>query len=159
MPGFFSQQSGDDGVLSRTGTQNQNLHALTLPALVASVWTMGARKIPEAVGQDALSSWVTGNHDSEVTQTAVRYSLQLLASVAPGSSVEVRVPPYGAVQVIQGPSHSRGTPSAVVETSPEVWLALVTGALSWEGASSSGAVQASGVRSDLSAWLPLVPLP
>lgn len=120
---------------------------------------MGARKISEVVGQDALSSWVKGERSNEVTQTAVRYSLQVLASVAPGSSVEVRVPPHGAVQVIHGPSHSRGTPSAVVETTPDVWLALVTGALSWEGASLSGAVQASGVRSDLSAWLPLVPLP
>jgi len=120
---------------------------------------MGARKISDAVGREALVSWVRGYRNDEVTQTAVRYSLQVLASVAPGSSVEVRVPPYGAVQVIQGPNHSRGTPSAVVETTPDVWLALVTGALLWESASSSGVVQASGVRSDLSAWLPLVPLP
>jgi len=120
---------------------------------------MGARKIADTVGRDAVSSWVAGARDDGVTHTAVRYSLQLLAAVAPGSSVEVRVPPCGAVQIIEGPSHSRGTPSAVVETTPETWLSLATGVLAWEVATASGLVQASGLRSDLSGWLPLVPLP
>lgn len=120
---------------------------------------MGARKISDTAGQEALSHWVSGRHDAEATATAVRYSLQVLRALAPGSSVEVRVPPYGAVQVIQGPTHTRGTPSAVVEATPDTWLRLVTGALVWEGAVAEGLIQASGVRSDLSAWLPLLPLP
>lgn len=102
---------------------------------------------------------MSGHRDGEITPTAVRYSLQVLRGLAPGSSVEVRVPPYGAVQVIEGPNHTRGTPSAVVETTPDTWLSLVTGALLWESAVANGLVQASGVRSDLSAWLPLLPLP
>ncbi len=120
---------------------------------------MGARKISDTVGQDAVSQWVAGHRDTEVTATAVRYSLQILRAVAPGSSVEVRVPPHGAVQVIEGPTHTRGTPSAVVETTPDEWLSLVTGALAWDSAVAKGLIQASGVRSDLSAWLPLLPLP
>ncbi len=120
---------------------------------------MGKRKISDTVGHDAISSWVAGQRGTEVTATAVRYSLQVLKVVAPGSSVEVRVPPYGAAQVIQGPAHTRGTPSAVVETTPDTWLGLATGALLWDSAVETGLIQASGVRSDLSAWLPLRPLP
>jgi hypothetical protein len=120
---------------------------------------MGKRKISDTVGHDAISSWVAGQRGTEVTATAVRYSLQVLKAAAPGSSVEVRVPPYGAAQVIQGPAHTRGTPSAVVETTPDTWLGLATGALLWDSAVANGLIQASGVRSDLSAWLPLRPLP
>lgn len=120
---------------------------------------MGARKISESVGQDAISAWVAGHRDTEVTATAVRYTLQMLRALAPGSSVEVRVPPYGAVQVVEGPSHTRGTPSAVVETTPDTWLSLATGALLWDSALANGLIQASGARSNLSAWLPVLPLP
>lgn len=87
--------------------------------------------------------------------TAVRYTLEELATGAPGRSVEVRVPPYGAVQCIEGPRHTRGTPTNVVETDAETWLALATGALSWSQAEASGAVRSSGIRADLSAYLPL----
>jgi len=120
---------------------------------------MGARKISVELGQRAVSSWVAGNRDREIMAAAVRYSLQILRNQAPGSSVEVRVPPYGAVQIIEGPTHTRGTPSAVVETNPETWLALATGGVSFSAALDSGLVQASGVRSDLSAWLPCLPVP
>lgn len=87
--------------------------------------------------------------------TAVRFTLEELADVAPGHAVEVRVPPWGAVQCVEGPRHTRGTPPNVVETDPETWLGLATGAIGWSGAVHDGRVSASGERSDISALLPL----
>ena len=89
--------------------------------------------------------------------TAVRYLLQLLVEKAPGGSVEVRVPPFGAVQVIEGPRHTRGTPPNVVETDPATWIALATGKERWVDAAASGRIRASGIRADLSDLLPLRP--
>ncbi|MFS0734295.1 sterol carrier family protein [Microbacterium sp. 1P10UB] len=89
--------------------------------------------------------------------TAVRYLLQLLAEKAPGHAVEVRVPPFGAVQVIEGPRHTRGTPPNVVETDALTWIALATGTEKWADAAASGRILASGVRADLTAVLPLRP--
>ncbi len=87
---------------------------------------------------------------------AVRLSLRTLQQLAPGHSVEVRVPPFAAVQCVTGPQHTRGTPPNVVETDPYTWLALVTGDLTWERALERGDVQASGPRADLARWLPLL---
>ena len=87
--------------------------------------------------------------------TAVRYLLQELSAAVPGNSVEVRVPPFGAVQCLEGPGHTRGTPPNVVEMSPAVWLALATGERMWSTAVAAGDVQASGSRADLSAYLPV----
>jgi hypothetical protein len=87
--------------------------------------------------------------------TAVRYTLQLLAEHAEGNTVEVRVPPFGAVQCIAGPRHTRGTPPNVVETDAHTWLALATGAEAWSIALASGRVAASGSRADLSDVLPV----
>jgi len=84
-----------------------------------------------------------------------KHYLALLAAKAPGYSVEVRVPPFGAVQAVEGGRHTRGTPRAVVETDPGTWIALAEGALTWDEAIGSGAVHASGERTDLSAYLPL----
>ncbi|WDG17945.1 sterol carrier family protein [Microbacterium sp. Clip185] len=89
--------------------------------------------------------------------TAVRYLLQLLAEKAPGHTVEVRVPPFGAVQIIEGPRHTRGTPPNVVETDARTWIALATGAQSWSDAAAAGLIRASGTRSDVSDLLPLRP--
>ena len=89
--------------------------------------------------------------------TAVRYLLQLLDEKAPGNSVEVRVPPFGAVQVIQGPRHTRGTPPNVVEMDAATWIAVSTGAEAWADAASSGRIQASGTLADLAGVLPLRP--
>ncbi len=86
---------------------------------------------------------------------AVRFSLEELAAQAPGRSVEVRVPPFGAVQCIEGPRHTRGTPTNVVETDAATWLLLVTGRHTWEQARAAGSISASGQRSDLSAYFPL----
>ncbi|CAM5784387.1 Bacterial SCP orthologue domain-containing protein OS=Cellulomonas persica OX=76861 GN=CPE01_10630 PE=4 SV=1 [Cellulomonas persica] len=85
----------------------------------------------------------------------MRFTLEELAEVAPGNSVEVRVPPDGAVQAVAGPRHTRGTPPNVVETDPQTWLELATGALAWPDALADGRVHASGERADLSDWLPL----
>lgn len=87
---------------------------------------------------------------------AVRLTLRTLEGTAPGRSVEVRVPPFGAVQCVPGPKHTRGTPPNVVETDPHTWLSLVTGRFSWQEAVADGLVSASGARADLSHWLPLL---
>ena len=91
----------------------------------------------------------------EAVATAVRFTLEELATLAPGRSVEVRVPPYAAVQCIAGPVHRRGTPPSVVETDPVTWLKVATGELAWADALATGLVLASGERAALEQWLPL----
>lgn len=85
----------------------------------------------------------------------VKDALARFAAAAPGRSVEIRVPPYGAVQAVPGAEHRRGTPRAVVECDGRTWLDLVAGDLSWDEAVADGRVHASGERSDLSEYLPL----
>jgi len=120
---------------------------------------VAARRISDDAGTEALRRWGEGVHTPDDEALAVRFTLQILRQKAPGSSVEVRVPPWGAVQAIDGPTHTRGTPPAVVEMAPAVWLAIATGSATFERQLSEGLISASGERSDLSAWLPLVPLP
>ena len=93
--------------------------------------------------------------DAAGTRTAVRATLGWIAQVHPGRSVEIRVPPQGAVQAIEGPRHTRGTPPNVVEMNAATWLSLVTGELAWAQAVADGRVRASGSRADLSGVLPL----
>jgi Bacterial SCP ortholog len=118
------------------------------------------RRIDPTQGRDAVLAWHASPDevDRRTLATAVRYTLEELGLLAPGRSVEVRVPPFGAVQVIEGPRHTRGTPTNVVEMDASTWLALATGGLSWGDAEESGALRASGQRADLAAYLPLVPL-
>lgn len=121
---------------------------------------MAARKIDAEQGRAAVLAWCADpSVGRRIVATAVRFSLQELELQAPGRSVEVRVPPYGAVQVITGLAHRRGTPPNVVELSADSWLKLVVGDLTWDAAADSGLVSASGSRSDLSAYLPLLPRP
>lgn len=89
------------------------------------------------------------------TKALVKHYLAVLEERAPGRSVEVRVPPYAAVQAVPGVRHTRGTPPAVIETDAETWLAVATGRTTWAEALASGKVAASGERTDLSAYLPL----
>jgi hypothetical protein len=90
---------------------------------------------------------------------AVRLTARTLAAAAPGASVEVRIPPFVAVQCVFGPRHTRGTPPNVVETDPRTWLLLATGLLQLTEASAAGAVQLSGSRAgEIQTWLPLVRL-
>ena len=118
---------------------------------------MPTRRIDTADGRAALAAVVAGDAARPQQATAVRYLLQLLDEKAPGNSVEVRVPPFGAVQVVQGPRHTRGTPPNVVEMNAATWIAVATGAETWADAVADGRVSASGVRADLADLLPLRP--
>ncbi|MBT2549578.1 sterol carrier family protein [Arthrobacter sp. ISL-65] len=134
------------------------------------------RRIDPASGKAALNEWAAGAvalSDAapavpavrailaapavprSVIATAVRYSLEEVTARAPGNSVEVRVPPFGVTQCVEGPRHTRGTPPNVIECDAATWLAMVTGRLSWADAVGAGRVAASGLRADLSALLPL----
>lgn len=119
---------------------------------------MAARRIDPVAGAAAVAAWrgTDGRPPERATVAlAVRYTLQVLADAVPGRSVEVRVPPYGVVQCIEGPRHTRGTPPNVVETDPATWLDLATGATTWAAATGAGRLRAGGQRADLSPWLPL----
>jgi hypothetical protein len=115
------------------------------------------RRTDPADGRAALAVWRADPEGvpTQARRTAVRFTLEELAELAPGNAVEVRVPPDGAVQAVEGPRHTRGTPPNVVETDAQTWLALVTGALTWEEAAADGRIRASGERADLREWLPL----
>jgi hypothetical protein len=90
---------------------------------------------------------------------AVRLTARTLAAEAPGASVEVRIPPFVAVQCIAGPRHTRGTPPNVVEADPRTWLLLATGLLEVADATATGAVRLSGSRAgEVAGWLPMVRL-
>ncbi len=103
----------------------------------------------------ALERFRTGEAERSDLKLLTKHFLALLVQRAPGRSVEVRVPPYGAVQAVEGGTHTRGTPRAVVETDPATWIAVATGSLRWTDAVGEGRVRASGERTDLSAHLPL----
>ncbi len=113
------------------------------------------RRTDPADGRAALAVWRADPTSVAARRVAVRFTLEELADVAPGHAVEVRVPPDGAVQAVEGPRHTRGTPPNVVETDPQTWLELATGALAWADAVAAGRVSASGERADLTEHLPL----
>lgn len=115
------------------------------------------RRTDPAAGRAALDAWRADPDalDRRTLATAVRHTAALLEERAPGRSVEVRVPPFAAVQCVEGPVHRRGTPPAVVETDAQTWLALATGGLGWAAAVAEGRVRVSGQRTDLAAYLPL----
>jgi len=103
---------------------------------------------------DAIKAATTalGNmQDDELVASGVRTSLDWFATEHPGRAVEVRVPPFRAVQILGGTTHRRGIPPAVVEMSAQTWLELFTQKLTWIDAVSSGKIFASGERSDLTA--------
>jgi len=93
--------------------------------------------------------------DPITLRDSVRELLAELRTRAPGRSVEVRIPPYGAIQCVEGPRHTRGTPPNVVETDSITWVEIATGRKSWHEAVTAGKIRASGVRADLSGYLPL----
>jgi len=120
---------------------------------------MARRRIKDTDGASAIAAVRASgleSADETMLATACRYLLEELAERAPGNSVEVRVPPYGATQCIEGPRHTRGTPPNTVEMNPDVWFALATGAMSWSQALAEAKVLASGTRADLSEVLPLI---
>ena len=93
--------------------------------------------------------------DRDAERAAVNAVLARVQAVAPGRSVELRIPPYAAVQIVDGPAHRRGTPSAVVEMDATALLGLADGTLDWVELVESGRVRASGERSNLRALFPL----
>ena len=174
---FFvlSKKSQDDGVFARPGPKNENLHPSRV--LLRSTRFGGhlhsltdhirgqtrdvpMPKISDADGRTALMTVrdaLGAGQTPDRTQLALtsRWLLQRLERESPGNSVEVRVPPFGAVQFVEGPRHTRGTPPNVVEMDARTFVALATGSLAWVAGVSAGAIRASGIRSDISAFFPL----
>jgi uncharacterized protein (TIGR03083 family) len=94
--------------------------------------------------------------DRGALAVACRMLTAILAERVPGHTVEVRVPPYAAVQCVDGPRHTRGTPANVVETDAVTWIELATGRMSWAQAMAAGRISASGERADISEHLPVL---
>ena len=105
--------------------------------------------VEEALGHD--------EHTRQELKLLSKHFLAVLSIRAPGHSVEVRVPPYAAAQVIPGVRRTRGTPPAVVELDGATWVALATGRETWADALAEGKIRASGQRADLTPYLPLLP--
>lgn len=103
----------------------------------------------------AVTRVLSGTYEKADLALAVRGLAERLAEVAPGRHVELRVPPYAAVQCVEGPRHARGTPPNVVEAEPLAFVELCTGVLAWPDAARDGRVRTWGDRADLSGWLPL----
>jgi uncharacterized protein (TIGR03083 family) len=127
---------------------------------VVQQWT-GAHTLYDAVRFRLVEGVVHGydlgiDPDPIAQRVAVKALVEVLSARAPGHAVELRVPPYTAVQVVEGPRHTRGTPPNVVEMGPLAFLDLATGRAAWADAVADGRVRASGARADLSAWLPLL---
>lgn len=121
---------------------------------------MAKARIDDAVGAAAVRDATTAIDGGEsaprtVTATAVRWLLQVMADAEPGATVEVRVPPFGAVQFREGLSHTRGTPPNVVETDAATFIRLATGRLTWPDAVTQALVSASGSRADLTGYVPV----
>ena len=87
---------------------------------------------------------------------SVKATLALLVAKNPGRAIEVRIPPYSAVQCGEGPTHTRGTPPNVIEMDADTWLALANGETNWAAAKATGKINASGARADLTDYLPLL---
>jgi uncharacterized protein (TIGR03083 family) len=121
---------------------------------------IATRLLDLVVHTDDLSRSLPSIEPAPITREAsaavTRMLAEILAAQSPGRSVELRVPPFVAVQAIEGPRHTRGTPPNTVETDPLTWLRLATGRTGWTGSVASGAVRASGTRADLSAYLPVL---
>ena len=126
---------------------------------------MARARIDEAVGLRAAHEFaaIVGEREDAANlarstrATAVRYLLQALSDRAPGASVEVRIPPFGAVQCIEGPGHTRGTPPNVVEMDAATWVALACGVKGWHELVEAGRIHASGTRADeVARFLPVI---
>ena len=121
----------------------------------------GVRNPPsQEEGLKALSKYLEIEHknqlDKDSLRTLIKYLLEILHKKVPGNSVEVRIPPFAAIQIIEGTTHRRGTPPAVIEISPEIFIQISLGEITWEKALTQGLIQASGQRTDLTEHFPLV---
>jgi hypothetical protein len=113
-------------------------------------------RLRPAAAADVAEALAADSRTDEQTKLLVKHFLAVLSTRSPGRSVEVRVPPYAAVQAIPGVRHTRGTPPAVVETDAATWIGLATGSMTWGDAEQAGLLRASGERADLSPYLPLM---
>ena len=113
------------------------------------------RRTDPAAGRAAIATWRDDPTNRRARATAVRFTLEEIAEIEPGHAVEIRIPPDGAVQAIEGPRHTRDTPPNVVETDPQTWLGIVTGEIDWADAVADGRLRASGTRADISRLFPL----
>lgn len=145
-------------VIERIGLRDQVVATRRVPVRLADY--LLTRVIEVAVHADDFARSVAGTAPPsvprDVNPLATRALLEVLAERAPGRSVEVRVPPYAAVQCVAGPRHTRGTPPNVVEMAPHVWLRLAAGRTTWADEVAAGSVAASGERADLTSLLPLL---
>ena len=121
----------------------------------------GVRNPPsQKEGLNALSKYLEIEHknqlDKDSLRTLIKYLLEILHKKVPGNSVEVRIPPFAAIQIIEGTTHRRGTPPAVIEINPEIFIQISLGEITWEKALTQGLIQASGQRTDLTEHFPLV---
>jgi hypothetical protein len=126
---------------------------------MAGTAPIAAEQLRAAV--DPVRAWLAGEAEQPpraVVGAAVKTSARWLSQQVPGRSVELRIPPHVAVQFIEGPRHTRGTPPNVIETDAATWLRLASGQVRWADAVAEGKVVASGNRADLSPHLPLRPL-
>lgn len=115
------------------------------------------RRIPLDDGRVAVRAVLAGADDRATIALATRYLLEQLAEESEGHTVEVRVPPFGAVQAVEGPRHTRGTPPSVVEADPITWLRLATGRATWAQTAATGRLRASGERAiSLAGQLPVL---
>jgi hypothetical protein len=113
------------------------------------------RRIAPDDGRTAVRAVLAGADDRATVALATRFLLEQLAEESEGHTVEVRVPPFGAVQAVEGPRHTRGTPPNVIEMDAATWIALATGGLTWDRAVADLRVTASGQRATLAGNLPL----
>jgi hypothetical protein len=124
-------------------------------SVAASGYRAGVPRLAPADPAAVAEALARGERTREDLKLLSKHFLAVLSAKAPGRSVEVRVPPYAAAQVLPGVRHTRGTPPAVVELDAATWIALATGETSWAQAMAEGRVRASGERADLSPYLPL----
>ncbi|MFB7383368.1 sterol carrier family protein [Kitasatospora purpeofusca] len=125
--------------------------------LLSDMWV--TRLVETVVHADDLADAVgiaDFPHEKQAVAAVTRLLADAFADRAPGGAVELRVPPYAVVQAVEGPRHTRGTPPNVVETDPLTWIRLATGRADWADAVDSAAVTASGERSDLGTYLPVL---
>ena len=116
--------------------------------------------VSQTQGLNALNKYFSikdlNQLDKETKKTLVKFLLEKLHSKVPGNSVEVRIPPFAAIQIIEGTTHKRGTPPAVIEMNPETFIKISLGEISWQEGLTKGLIQASGQRTDLSEHFPLI---
>ncbi len=167
LPGLTERIAGD--VTSGNAPSLAEMAPVVLTALAAAdparpvAQSTGVHRLRDATLFRLIEAVVRGLDlpeppaaDRNAQRIVVRTLADLLASLAPGRSVELRVPPAAAVQLIEGPRHTRGNPPGVVETDPITFLRLATGRMTWDEACGHGWLRASGERTDLSAYLPLL---